>query len=128
MNECRNEFVKGYENEATVVHSRVWKRQKFGFDSRVFADQQVEIDRARTHANLASAAETVFDSQQARHELFGRGKRRTAKFGDHVQKRRLVLVLYGLGFVDVRKTDDVEARVEHAADGEQKAAGPVAEV
>ncbi len=128
MDEVRNQFIERHENEAALVQPRMRQREKLGFTTFIFANQQVEIDGARTHVNVARPSQRVLDSQQSRQYLFGRRKRRTAQLGYHVQKLRLVLVFDRLCFVDVREANHVESRIEHSAHREQQVSGAVAEV
>src|SRR5262245_27388478 len=86
MNETRDELVEWDEDETARVKPRMRQREKLRLHVFVFENQKVEIDGARTHANLARPAERVLDSQQPRHDGFGRGKRRTAQFRDKVEE------------------------------------------
>lgn len=128
MNEGWNEFVERHENEATVVQTRMRKGKKLSLHTRVFTNKEVEIYGPRTHVNFARTTEGIFDSQKARHDLFGRRKCGTTQFGDHVEKRGLVLIFDCFSFVNVRQADHVESGFEHASYGQQETTGTVAEV
>src|SRR6185295_14980538 len=128
MNEIRDEFVERNEDKTAQMQPRVRQRQKLCVELFVSHQEHVEVNGARPHGNVASAAEAIFNAQKTGEQLFWRGKRRAAELGDEVEKRGLVLVFNRRSLVDARETKDVQTSVEHSAHGQQQVAGAVAEI
>ena len=128
MDKIRNELIQRHEHKLARSNARVRQREKFSVRAMVFKDEEVEIDRPRTHVYVARASEGVFDAQETRHHLIGREKRRAAQFRNHVEKRRLVLIFDRLRFVNTRESNNIQASVEHAANGEQQVSSAIAEI
>lgn len=128
MNQSRHQFVKWYEHKPALGHSRMRQGQKLARGELVFVDQQVEVNRTWSKRHVALATERIFDPQQTRHHLFGRGKRRTAQLRHHVEKSRLMLVFDRFGFINSRDSNNIQTGVEHATNGKQQVTGAIAEI
>jgi hypothetical protein len=100
MEELRGEFGEGDEDEAAQVQARVREREKFCGALFVAVEQEVQINRAWSAWDVASAAQRVFDAEESGEELFGGKDVRAFEFGNHVEEGGLVNEVYRLGFVN----------------------------
>src|SRR6188474_1068962 len=128
MNKIWDEFIQRNENKSSRGDARVWKLQKLGIRSLLFKYQQIEVDRARTERHVSCSSQRIFNAQQPRERLFRRRQGRAAQLRHEVQKRRLLFILDGLGFVNARESNNIQTSVEHSAHSEQKVAGAIAEI
>lgn len=128
MDEIRSKLSERFKYETAVRDTWVRQRQEFGRASFILEDKQIQVDRPRTLQSIASSTEGIFDSQQARQQLFWRGQGAAAQFGYHVEKEWLCGVFNRLSFINRGKAKYFQPSSHHSTDSEEQIAGAISQV